>query len=122
MKTIVLVISLILNFTIIAFLIVSRIYHTNVNPNVVVFTNKSGNVVTDFVCTYHKNQIKCDTLSLNETISFSFPSSGDGHLEVKFLSDSKMVSTNYGYYTSGWSIIDTVLITHSNELKSLSFK
>jgi|WetSurMetagenome_2_1015567.scaffolds.fasta_scaffold832093_1 hypothetical protein len=122
MKTIVLVTSLILNFIIIAFLIVSRIYNGNTNPNVVVFANHSGCVITDFVCTYHKNQIKCNTLSLNETISFSFPSSGDGHLEIKFMGDGKMVSTNYGYYTNGLSSIDTVLINQSNELVSLSFK
>ena len=122
MKTIVLVISLGLNLLVIAFLIGSRIYHSYIDPNVVVFANKSGNVVTNFVCTYHKNQFKCDTLTLNETTSFSFPSSGDGHLEVKFMGDSKMVSTTYGYYTNGWSMIDTVYITHSNELKSIRFK
>jgi len=96
--------------------------YRNIDPNVVVFVNKSGNVVTDFDCTYHKTQIKCDTLSLNETTSFSFPSSGDGHLEVKFMGNGKMVSTNYGYYTNGLSSIDTVLINQSSELVSLSFK
>ncbi|MBT6710373.1 MAG: hypothetical protein HOB22_01540 [Candidatus Marinimicrobia bacterium] len=119
MKKFIYNISFLLSILIISIFVLKKISDIkDSKPNSIMIINNSGITIENFSCKHVDHSISMELFANESSFEFSFISNGESHLELAWFINDSVIHKNYGYYTSGFAISDTVIINTNNEIIS----